>query len=234
MRSAPHQSSQGSSHHHHHNSKSSPPIMTSSSTADHCCSCNNCSNASNVADKDFYNICECTSCRNLGNSIDICCQCCSCSSEYPRYHVASMAMQEDTLEVCLQQQTADLSSADATADSASNEVDDIALAHSMSERSCHDCHPPPVSSCCHPRANNVVGGPGVPPGGGPAHHRGPVFHGWQQQMRKSVKQHVCNKGKILVAVQNLPYFLIPLYCLTIVESFFYFSMLHKNLIFFIY
>ena len=46
-----------------------------------------------------------------GNSIDICCQCCSCSSEYPRYHVASMAMQEDTLEVCLQQQTADSATA---------------------------------------------------------------------------------------------------------------------------
>ncbi len=25
-------------------------------------------------------MCECTACRNLGNSVDVCCQCCSCSA----------------------------------------------------------------------------------------------------------------------------------------------------------
>ena len=29
-------------------------------------------------DATQYYICECTSCRNLGNSVDICCQCCNC------------------------------------------------------------------------------------------------------------------------------------------------------------
>lgn len=113
------------SHHHNNMSKSSPVMV------DHCCSCNNCNNL-NITNNEY--MCECTSCRNLGNSIDICCQCCSCSasadqysSHGPRYHVASMAMQEDTLEVCLQQQT-----------SADNHMDDIAMAHTLAER-CHDC-----------------------------------------------------------------------------------------------
>ena len=124
---------QASHHHHqgHQNNKSSPTnlvppgttvvpgngiiqgngtnMVPGNGTDPHCCSCSNCNNDQTA--KDYYNMCECTSCRNLGNSIDICCQCCSCSSEYPRYHVASMAMQEDTLEVCLQQQTADLTTA---------------------------------------------------------------------------------------------------------------------------
>ena len=69
----------------------------------------------------FY-ICECTSCRNLGNSVDICCQCCNCGNvtatvvqdengeqeivqDYasPRgYHVSSVTLTgdtDDTLEV---------------------------------------------------------------------------------------------------------------------------------------
>ena len=201
-------------HAHAHNNKSpAAPI-----TMDHCCSCNNCNNYSNShahahshhsagvhaggphhagvhsgapppTDKDYYNLCECTSCRNLGNSIDICCQCCSCSAESyvhaagPRYHVASMAMQEDTLEVCLQQQTAD-----STAD-----LDDIALAHNMAERGngCYECHPPTSTSCC------------AAPGGRGGPHRGPpLFHGWQQQQqqhqnqqrRPQLKGHSCGKG----------------------------------------
>ena len=73
-------------------------------------------------DATQYYICECTSCRNLGNSVDICCQCCNCGnmaativqedgeehelySEYPSsrgYTVSSVALTgdaEDTLEV---------------------------------------------------------------------------------------------------------------------------------------
>ena len=174
----PPQNQPPSQHHHHHNNKS-PNLV-----ADHCCSCNNCNNYSNnhhaghtgqCGDKDFYNLCECTSCRNLGNSIDICCQCCSCSAEsYPRYHVASMAMQEDTLEVCLQQQTADASSAD---------IDDITLAHNIAERGCYECHTT-SQPCCGPRG-----------------HRPSMFHSWQQhqqqQRRTQLKGHAghsCGKG----------------------------------------
>ena len=118
MRQSAVQAHHTASHHHHgHQNNKSPNLVPGNGTIGvpgngtmgtsqdpHCCTCNSCSNESA---KDYYNICECTTCRNLGNSIDICCQCCSCSSDYPRYHVASMAMQEDTLEVCLQQQTAD-------------------------------------------------------------------------------------------------------------------------------
>ena len=75
-----------------------------------------------LQDATQYYICECTTCRNLGNSVDICCQCCNCSnmtasmiqedgedseiySEYPSsrgYTVSSVALTgdtEDTLEV---------------------------------------------------------------------------------------------------------------------------------------
>ena len=62
----------------------------------------------------------------------------------------------------------------------------------MAERqSCHDCHPPPPPSCCHP-------GSGQGPKAGQPDHR-PVFHGWQQQMRRAAaaasKQQNCVKGK---------------------------------------
>ena len=73
-------------------------------------------------DATQYYICECTTCRNLGNSVDICCQCCNCGNmtatlvqedgeehemiaEYGSsrgYHVSSVALTgdtEDTLEV---------------------------------------------------------------------------------------------------------------------------------------
>ena len=71
--------------------------------------------------------------------------------------------------------------------------DDIALAHNLAERqSCHDCHPPAATAptCCHPQ------------GGKPDHatHR-PVFHGWQQQMRRAAKQHNCIKGKHIPSCQ---------------------------------
>ena len=71
--------------------------------------------------------------------------------------------------------------------------DDIALAHNLAERqSCHDCHPPAATAptCCHPQ------------GGKPDHatHR-PVFHGWQQQMRRAAKQHNCVKGKHIPSCQ---------------------------------
>ena len=78
--------------------------------------------SSDVVGEDYY-MCECTSCRNLGNSVDVCCQCCACvdaeaaaaeaeqeaaaaavSAGGPsrRYEVASMALTgdtDDTLEV---------------------------------------------------------------------------------------------------------------------------------------
>ena len=70
-------------------------------------------------------MCECNSCRNLGNSVDVCCQCCACvdaaeaaaaaaeqaeaaaaasagGTTSRRYQVASMALTgdtDDTLEV---------------------------------------------------------------------------------------------------------------------------------------
>jgi hypothetical protein len=171
-------------------------------TADHCCSCNSC-NAIQDTSKDYY-ICECTTCRNLGNSMDICCQCCSCStaasSEYgPRYHVASMALTgdtEDTLEVCLQQQSDVLDHHEPVG----VEDDDIALAHSLADHhqqpqqqqhgSCHECQ-----SCCSSAAQ-------------PHQPRKPVFPGWQthnqpqvarrlqqQQQQQQRQLHSCGKGK---------------------------------------
>ena len=76
-----------------------------------------------INDATQYYICECTSCRNLGNSVDICCQCCNCGNMTSNmaqedteeqemvhanytpsrgYHVSSVALTgdtEDTLEV---------------------------------------------------------------------------------------------------------------------------------------
>lgn len=202
MRPPPQQSSQNHHNHHHNNHQKSPVIP------DHCCSCNNCNNQSyshqhnshtttsgsghisaapsTNNDKDYYNLCECTTCRNLGNSIDICCQCCSCSAEQnygPRYHVASMAMQEDTLEVCLQQQTAvdPHVHGHAGGQHAGQHVttaDDIALAHNMAERAgmvgCYECHSTNQGYC--------GGGQPAPRGSGQhAPARGPpICHGWQQ------------------------------------------------------
>ena len=195
MRPPPQPSQQPSQHHHnHHNNHQKSPVIP-----DHCCSCNNCNNYSSTTninhqhshnttaaapstnEKDYYNLCECTSCRNLGNSIDICCQCCSCSAEnYPRYHVASMAMQEDTLEVCLQQQTADSQPAHVVGGPLPHHAtaDDIALAHNMAERASAGCYE------CHSTNQGCCGGGGQPPAPrvGGQHARGPpIFHGWQQQ-----------------------------------------------------
>lgn len=159
--------------HHHHGQPANNKSPMLDHASQHCCSCNNCNSSSGNVDKDYYNMCECTSCRNLGNSIDICCQCCSCaasaSEQYgPRYHVTSMAMQEDTLEVCLNQ-----------GENTNNVPDDIALAHSMAEQR----HSANCRDCCHPPASRPTG-------------TRPVFHGWQQQMRRAAKQqHNCAKGK---------------------------------------
>ena len=78
---------------------------------------------SNSNDATQFYICECTTCRNLGNSVDICCQCCNCGnlaaiqqqsnggevvlSDYAQsrgggYHVSSVTLTgdtDDTLEV---------------------------------------------------------------------------------------------------------------------------------------
>ena len=86
------------------------------------CSCNSRQVSPQIEE---YYLCECNSCRNLGNSVDVCCQCCACadaaaeeaaeqataaaaaasagtSSSSRRYQVASMALTgdtDDTLEV---------------------------------------------------------------------------------------------------------------------------------------
>ena len=110
-----------------------------------------------------------------------------------------MAMQEDTLEVCLQQQTA----ADGSAQPASStaDMDDIALAHAEARaQACHDCHPPPPSACCHPSRAAPASAHSAHAGHSAAQHghtgHRPVFHGWQQQMQRRTAQqkHNCAKG----------------------------------------
>eukprot|EP00094_Tigriopus_californicus_P012159 TCALIF_11751-PA protein Name:"Similar to NBEA Neurobeachin (Homo sapiens)" AED:0.12 eAED:0.13 QI:0/0.04/0/0.81/1/1/22/0/1914 len=114
-----------------------------------------------VSNLDDYYVCECSSCRNLGNSVDICCQCCACSEGHPlkspnnfgtpgRYQVRSVALtgeSDDTLEVCLNEDY---------------DEDDLALAHSVAEGTgtCADCR----SSTSPPE-------------------RGPAFTGWSGQPR---------------------------------------------------
>ena len=107
-------------------------------------------------DATQYYICECTSCRNLGNSVDICCQCCNCGnmtativrddgdeqeiiSDYTSsrgYHVSSVALTgdaEDTLEVVF----------DDGDDGATDVIDDHELSQSnlrkMNKR-CNNAH----------------------------------------------------------------------------------------------
>ena len=70
---------QASHHHHgHQNNKNSPQNLVpgngttmvpgnGTNQDPHCCSCNNCTN--DTAPKDYYNMCECTSCRNLGKDL---------------------------------------------------------------------------------------------------------------------------------------------------------------------
>ena len=91
---------------------------------------------------------------------------------------------------------------------ASDIDDEIALAHNLAERqSCHDCHPPAPPSCCHPGQGKpesfchpqAPGGQGKPDNNASVSHR-PVFHGWQQQMRRAAKQHNCVKGKHTAAM----------------------------------
>ena len=187
--------------HHHNNSRAispGPAGRNNPNNQNHCCSCNNCTYSN---EKDYYMSCECTSCRNLGNSIDICCQCCSCN-EYPRYSVTSMAMQEDTLEVCLQQAT--------DGSNVQVDMDDIALAHAHAAAEqqralqCHECHPPapppPPPACCPHSRTGPPAHQAVPQqhGGQHAGHR-PVFHGWQQQMRARAaaqqQKQICARGK---------------------------------------
>ena len=62
---------------------------------------------------EFYS-CECTSCRNQGNSVDICCQCCTCLEQQRNhrhhhnnhrqgrdYDVNLTGESDDTLRVCI-------------------------------------------------------------------------------------------------------------------------------------
>ena len=140
-----------------------------------------------------------------------------------------MAMQEDTLEVCLQQAT-DGSNTHATA----VDMDDIALAHAHAAAQaeaqhrahpCHECHPPapppppPSQPACCPHSR--TGPHAHPPQGVPPQHVGqhaghrPVFHGWQQQMRARAaaqQKHICARGKpwngFLKKVVEIPHIIL--------------------------
>lgn len=126
---------------------------------------------------DYY-VCDCTTCRNLGNSVDICCQCCACggtgTEEYggtQQFQVSSVTLtgeSDDTLEVCLQ--------------------DDIALAHSVAEGAdegtCSEC------GCDGPRFPGWAGPRFVPAG----HPHYPSLVRRNVQLMKARQQHVCNKG----------------------------------------
>lgn len=127
---------------------------------------------------DDYYVCECSSCRNLGNSVDVCCQCCACSnsphanngrggglSRPPddesddtesesdlrpeSYQVSSVALTEDTLEVCLSETTPTPTQHAREAmldqeDDYDDDEDDIAMAHRgpqmMARGPCVECH----------------------------------------------------------------------------------------------
>ncbi|XP_071745123.1 neurobeachin isoform X3 [Lepeophtheirus salmonis] len=133
---------------------------------DNCCTCNShwYNHANNPPSEDIggdYYVCDCSSCRNLGNSVDICCQCCACGTNgnsstcqemKPKnkgFEVSSVTLtgdSDDTLEVCLRQQDE------------VEEDDDITIAHNANQRYHNDC----------PECNNVA----------PSNGSKPVFPGW--------------------------------------------------------
>jgi hypothetical protein len=167
-------------HHHHNNAQQQQQNQRHQQQQQqqhdrNCCSCNSVNSNHHynsrvateepppqqiMSDGTDYYICECTSCRNLGNSVDVCCQCCACvdaaaasaavaaTGGSRRYHVASMTLtgdSEDTLEVCLNDY-----------DMADDEMEMAAAAHAgtaHASESCQNCEelrsgPPPLPSCC--------------------------------------------------------------------------------------
>ena len=116
----------------------------------------NCGSSSNSS----YYVCECTSCRNLGNAVDVCCQCCSCTGPghpgstdmVPSYHVSSVALTgdaDDTLEVVFD----DPGPGNAHGGHCHphphhhphHHEDEIAMAHAMAESGGGLCECPPPS-----------------------------------------------------------------------------------------
>ena len=99
-----------------------------------------------TAESDYF-ACNCTQCRNLGNSMDICCQCCACTGaavvqNKPTarpYNVRSVALRgenQETLEVCITNDECN----------EEDEMDDIALAHREAGEY-HSCYRPPPTHC---------------------------------------------------------------------------------------
>lgn len=96
-------------------------------------------------DTDYF-ACNCTQCRNLGTSMDICCQCCACAAAaVPQnkpsrpYNVRSVALRgenQETLEVCITNDDCN----------EEDEIDDIALAHREAGEY-HSCYRPPPTHC---------------------------------------------------------------------------------------
>ena len=128
--------------------------------------------AAAAADASAYYVCDCTSCRNLGNSVDICCQCCNCTGVDPaghpdvvyqgssnqRYHVSSVTLTgeaDDTLEVVFDDNEEDYDG-----------QDEIAMAHAAAESGGTCECPPPKPGCA-----DCCGRDG----------KKPVFNGWSQQ-----------------------------------------------------
>ena len=114
------------------------------------------------ASQEEYYMCDCTQCRNLGNSVDICCQCCQCTAlinsqerqakQQKHYKVRSVSLRgenDETLEVCIANDENEGDHAEHT------EIDDIALAH-RAAGGCQSCPPPPPVTCssCPPACND--------------------------------------------------------------------------------
>jgi len=119
---------------------------------------------SSRATQDDYYMCDCTQCRNLGNSVDVCCQCCQCTAlvnaqerphgvkQQKHYKVRSVSLHgenDETLEVCIANEENDGEHEDP------NEIDDLAQAHRVAG-GCQSCPPPPPPTCssCPPACND--------------------------------------------------------------------------------
>ena len=125
-------------------------------------------------------MCDCTSCRNLGNSVDVCCQCCSCSGgEYQKpnptssYHVSSVTLTgdaDDTLEVVFDSESGGGGGGGC---SHHHQEDELAMAHAMAESGggggaceCQGLVSKPCSDCY---------------GGGGSGTKRPHFNGWSSR-----------------------------------------------------
>ena len=146
---------------------------------------------------DFY-VCECTQCRNLGNSLDVCCQCCACSEHQNqtgsprRYQVSSMALtgeSDDTLEICL-----------------NDYEDEIAMEHHRHHlqqhqrpqpHHCLECEPTnPTPPCCNVPPMKPAGHPHAGRSGWSVvapHHHSQNCHGTAAGPHR--KSPVCYQGQ---------------------------------------